>query len=94
MAQIQELQDQLNRLRRQPSAADGNGSAAGRFASAGIMAFDLEALLASHDGIRPARSEPTKSAATKAAEELHARSKGYSTSVRAPQFGKCTAPKG
>ena len=29
MARIQELQEQLNRLRRQSSAADGNGAAAG-----------------------------------------------------------------
>ena len=40
MAQIQELQEQLNRLHRQSSAADGNGAAARRFASADIMAFD------------------------------------------------------
>ena len=53
MAQIQELQEQLSRLRRQSSAADGNGAAAGRVASSDIMAFDLEAQLASHDGVRP-----------------------------------------
>jgi hypothetical protein len=50
MAQIQELQEQLSRLRRQSSATDGNGTAAGRFASADIMAFDLKAQLTSHDG--------------------------------------------
>jgi hypothetical protein len=38
MAQIQELQEQLNRLHRQSSIADGNGAAAGRFASADIIA--------------------------------------------------------
>ena len=53
MAQIQELQEQLNRLRRQSSAADGNGAAAGRFAYADIVALDLESQLASHDGVRP-----------------------------------------
>ncbi len=60
MAQIQELQEQLSRLRRQSSAADGNGAAAGRFASPDIMAFDLEAQLASHDGVRPTHYEPPK----------------------------------
>ena len=60
MAQIQELQEQLNRLRRQPSAADGNGAAAGRLTPADIVAFDLEAQLASHDGVRPTRHEPPK----------------------------------
>jgi hypothetical protein len=53
VAQIQEQQEQLNRLRRQSSAAYGNGAAAGRFASADIMAIDLEAQLASHDGVHP-----------------------------------------
>jgi hypothetical protein len=48
MAQIQELQEQLNRLHRQSSTAGGNGAAAGRFASA-----DIIAQFASHDGVRP-----------------------------------------
>ena len=60
MAQIQELQEQLNRLHRQSSAADGNGAAAGRVASSDIMAFDLEAQLASHDVFRPIRYETPK----------------------------------
>jgi hypothetical protein len=55
MAQIQELQEQLNRLHRQSSIADGNGAAAGRFASA-----DIIAQFASHDGVRPTRYEPPK----------------------------------
>jgi hypothetical protein len=60
MAQIQELQEQLNMLRRQSSAADGNCAAAGRFASADMMAFELKTQLASHDGARPTRYEPTR----------------------------------
>jgi hypothetical protein len=55
MAQIQELQELLNRLRRQSSAADGNGAAVGRFASA-----DIIAQLASHDGVRPTRYDLPK----------------------------------
>jgi hypothetical protein len=60
MDQIQEVQEQLSRLRRQSSAADGNGTAAGRLASADIMAFDLKAQLASHDGAQPTRYEPPR----------------------------------
>ena len=61
MAQIQELQELLAEqaaCSRSPPTRVVRQLAASRVVFDDIMVFDLEAQLASHDGVRPTRYEP------------------------------------